>query len=93
MRAQGGGEVAVAELGGSVITGIDGNPLAVLAKQLGIPLYEIETAHVPIYMDDGTPPNTTLDTQVPRPCMGQAQSEQPVNLPSLWVELKSVVQD
>lgn len=93
MRAQGGGEVAVAELGGSVITGIDGNPLAVLAKQLGIPLYEIQTAHVPIYMDDGTPPDTTLDTQVPRPVWARLKSEQPVSLPSLWVVLKFVVQD
>src|SRR5579875_505113 len=32
---QGGGHAAVADLGGSIITGIDGNPLAVLAAQVG----------------------------------------------------------
>jgi hypothetical protein len=30
---QGGGRCAVADLGGSIITGIDGNPLSVLAAQ------------------------------------------------------------
>ena len=55
----------MAELGGSVITGIDGNPLAVLARQLHIPLYNIETEHVPIFMDDGTPADARLDKQVP----------------------------
>ncbi|KAK9846501.1 hypothetical protein WJX81_005367 [Elliptochloris bilobata] len=63
-RLEGGGQAAVAELGGSVITGIDGNPLAVLARQLHIPLYEIETEHVPIYMDDGTPADALLDNRV-----------------------------
>lgn len=32
---------AVADLGGSIITGIEGNPLAVLARQLGIPMHNI----------------------------------------------------
>lgn len=61
---QGGGQAAVAELGGSVITGIDGNPLAVLARQLHVPLYNIETEHVPIFMDDGMPADARLDNQV-----------------------------
>ena len=55
----------MAELGGSVITGIDGNPLAVLARQLHIPLYNIETEHVPIFMDDGSSADAQLDKQVP----------------------------
>jgi hypothetical protein len=34
VHAQAGGCSAVADLGGSIITGIDGNPLAVLAAQV-----------------------------------------------------------
>lgn len=41
-----GGHEAVADLGGSILTGIDGNPLAVLAKQLRIPMHEIEQTQV-----------------------------------------------
>lgn len=33
-RLQGRGVAAVADLGGSIITGIDGNPLATLVKQV-----------------------------------------------------------
>ena len=40
------GRSATADLGASVITGIDGNPLAVLAKQLQIPLHNIDEAQV-----------------------------------------------
>ena len=39
---------AVADLGGSILTGIDGNPLAVLARQLQIPLHEIEQTQASI---------------------------------------------
>lgn len=46
---------AVADLGGSILTGIDGNPLAVLARQLKIPLHEIEQTQV-----DATPDNVRL---------------------------------
>jgi len=38
---------AVADMGGSILTGIDGNPLAVLARQLHIPMHEIEQTEVP----------------------------------------------
>jgi len=51
---------AVADLGGSIITGIDGNPLAVLAKQLDIPLHDINSDDVPLYLADGS----QLDTQI-----------------------------
>lgn len=64
VHAQGDGHAGVAELGGSIITGINGNPLAVLARQLGIPLYDIATKTVPIYLDDGTPADQALDLQV-----------------------------
>ena len=33
-------------MGGSILTGIDGNPLAVLARQLNIPMHEIEQTEV-----------------------------------------------
>jgi hypothetical protein len=41
-----GGIEAVADMGGSILTGIDGNPLAVLARQLDIPMHEIEQTEV-----------------------------------------------
>jgi len=42
--SQGGdGFVGAADLGGSIITGINGNPLAVLARQLGVPLQNISS--------------------------------------------------
>lgn len=35
------GQVACADLGGSVITGVEGNPLTVLAQQMGLRLHTI----------------------------------------------------
>ena len=61
---QAGGLQAVADMGGSILTGIDGNPLAVLAKQLHIPMHDIETLQVPLYLADGTTPPKFLDEQV-----------------------------
>ena len=61
---QAGGLEAVADMGGSILTGIDGNPLAVLAKQLHIPMHDIETLQVLIYLADGTTPPKFLDEQV-----------------------------
>ena len=67
---QSGDMSAVADLGGSILTGIDGNPLAVLAKQLHIPLHVIDEADVPLYHDDGKQANTALDQEVSVPlCM------------------------
>eukprot|EP00879_Flechtneria_rotunda_P010703 GHRR01011185.1.p1 GENE.GHRR01011185.1~~GHRR01011185.1.p1 ORF type:complete len:666 (+),score=276.42 GHRR01011185.1:1382-3379(+) len=60
----GNGEAAVADLGGSIITGVDGNPLAVLARQLGIPLHDINGDNVPLYLRDGTQLDTAVDMQV-----------------------------
>jgi lysine-specific histone demethylase 1 len=54
----------VADLGGSIITGIDGNPLAVLAAQLRIPLHHINSADVPLFCDDGSQADRTLDSKV-----------------------------
>lgn len=50
---QSGDRAAVADLGGSIITGIHSNPLAVLARQLGIPLHDIN-AKVPLFLKDGS---------------------------------------
>ena len=56
----------VADLGGSIITGIDGNPLAVLAAQLRIPLHHINSSDVPLFCDDGSQADRTLDSKVVR---------------------------
>lgn len=61
---QSGDVSAVADLGGSILTGIDGNPLAVLAKQLHIPLHVIDEADVPLYQADGREANAGLDQEV-----------------------------
>jgi monoamine oxidase len=53
----------VADVGGSIITGIDGNPLAILTKQLKIPLSHIRD-RAPIFMPDGSPANDVLDSAV-----------------------------
>ena len=63
LNMQSGDVSAVADLGGSILTGIDGNPLAVLAKQLHIPLHVIDEADVPLYHDDGWEANTALDQE------------------------------
>ena len=64
MLLQKGKVSAVADLGGSILTGIDGNPLAVIAKQLHIPLHVIDEANVPLYQDDGQQAHTLLDQEV-----------------------------
>ena len=61
---QAGEHVAAADLGGSIITGIDGNPLAVLAAQLNIPLHDINVAGVPLYLEDGRLPDARIDQKV-----------------------------
>ena len=64
---QGPGVSCVADLGGSIITGIDGNPLTVLAKQLGIPLHEINSTDVMLYMAEGLQADQKLDDEVRQP--------------------------
>lgn len=59
-----GDVAAVADLGGSIITGIDGNPLAVLAKQLDIRMHDISSDDVPLYMRDGSQLDQAVDMQV-----------------------------
>lgn len=57
-------EGAVGDLGGSIITGIDGNPLAVIARQLGVPMHAINSEAVPLYTSGGAEANKRLDSQV-----------------------------
>ena len=54
----------VADLGGSIITGADGNPLAVLAAQLRVPLHHINSKDVPLFCDDGAQADRALDGKV-----------------------------
>ncbi|WOH14075.1 hypothetical protein DCAR_0933591 [Daucus carota subsp. sativus] len=55
--------VAAADLGGSVLTGINGNPLGVLARQLGLPLHKVRDI-CPLYLPDGKTVNSKMDTRV-----------------------------
>jgi hypothetical protein len=43
--------------------GIDGNPLAVIARQMGVPMHEIRN-RCPLYLEDGTEAPADLDAQV-----------------------------
>ncbi|KXZ47813.1 hypothetical protein GPECTOR_32g425 [Gonium pectorale] len=61
-RMEAGGVVGWAECGGSILTGCDGNPLAVLALQGGLPLHSIAEA-TPLYWADGSPVDEELDRQ------------------------------
>ncbi|CAI9096242.1 OLC1v1032338C1 [Oldenlandia corymbosa var. corymbosa] len=54
---------AAADLGGSVLTGINGNPLAVLARQLGIPLHKVRDM-CPLYLPNGRTVNSDIDSCV-----------------------------
>ena len=53
----------VADLGGAIITGIDGNPLAVLAHQLWRPLHAVREK-CPMYLDSGEEAPFHLDNEV-----------------------------
>ncbi|KAF6134077.1 hypothetical protein GIB67_005087 [Kingdonia uniflora] len=57
------GVVAAADLGGSVLTGINGNPLGVLARQLGFPLHKVRDI-CPLYLPDGTAVNSDTDSRI-----------------------------
>ncbi|KAL7001898.1 Lysine-specific histone demethylase 1 1 [Sarracenia purpurea var. burkii] len=59
----GNGLVAAADLGGSVLTGINGNPLGVLARQLGFPLHKVRDI-CPLYLPDGRTVNPEIDSRV-----------------------------
>lgn len=58
-----GNTAAAADLGGSVLTGIHGNPLGVLARQLSYPLHKVRDK-CPLYQPDGQPVNVVVDAKV-----------------------------
>lgn len=62
-RMDGCGVIAAADLGGSVLTGINGNPLGVLARQLGFPLHKVRDI-CPLYLPDGRMVNSEIDSRV-----------------------------
>ncbi|XP_077213339.1 LSD1-like 1 [Tasmannia lanceolata] len=55
--------VAAVDLGGSVLTGINGNPLGVLARQLGFPLHKVRDI-CPLYLPHGKAVNADVDSRV-----------------------------
>ncbi|KAK9755173.1 hypothetical protein RND81_01G006700 [Saponaria officinalis] len=61
----GGGGVVVgaADLGGSVLTGINGNPLGVLARQLGFPLHKVRDI-CPLYLPNGKAVDIQVDSRI-----------------------------
>ncbi|KAG0629790.1 hypothetical protein M758_1G130500 [Ceratodon purpureus] len=62
-KMKGDGFTASADLGGSVITGIEGNPLGVLAQQLNLPLHKIRDK-CPLYQPNGHPVKENVDFKV-----------------------------
>ncbi|KAL7584231.1 hypothetical protein Lser_V15G46014 [Lactuca serriola] len=62
-KMSGGDCVAAADLGGSVLTGINGNPLGVLARQLGFPLHKVRDI-CPLYLPNGRTVNPEIDSKV-----------------------------
>ncbi|GAV67999.1 Amino_oxidase domain-containing protein/SWIRM domain-containing protein [Cephalotus follicularis] len=62
-KMKGDGIFAAADLGGSVLTGINGNPLGVLARQLGLPLHKVRDI-CPLYLPDGKTVNSDIDSTV-----------------------------
>lgn len=62
-RMEGDSLMTSADLGGSVITGIEGNPLGVLARQLKIPLHNIRDK-CPLHQPNGLPVKEDVDSKV-----------------------------
>ncbi|KAL9141349.1 hypothetical protein ABFS82_14G096900 [Erythranthe guttata] len=59
----GGSVVGAADLGGSVLTGINGNPLGVLARQLEFPLHKVRDI-CPLYLPNGRTVDSDVDSKV-----------------------------
>ncbi|KAB2029846.1 hypothetical protein ES319_D05G189200v1 [Gossypium barbadense] len=62
-KMKGDGVVAAADLGGSVLTGINGNPLGVLARQMGLPLHKVRDI-CPLYLPDGKAVDADVDSRI-----------------------------
>ncbi|CAN8240711.1 unnamed protein product [Cochlearia groenlandica] len=54
---------AMADVGGSVLTGINGNPLGVLARQLGLPLHKVRDI-CPLYLPNGELVDVGVDSKI-----------------------------
>ncbi|XP_021713431.1 lysine-specific histone demethylase 1 homolog 1-like [Chenopodium quinoa] len=63
MCGEEGSVVGAADLGGSVLTGINGNPLGVLARQLGFPLHKVRDI-CPLYLPNGKAVDSDVDSRV-----------------------------
>lgn len=59
----GDGIEAMADVGGSVLTGINGNPLGVLARQLGLPLHKVRDI-CPLYLPSGELVDIGVDSKI-----------------------------
>ncbi|CAA7034174.1 unnamed protein product [Microthlaspi erraticum] len=59
----GDGVEAMADVGGSVLTGINGNPLGVLARQLGLPLHKVRDI-CPLYLPSGELVDIGVDSKI-----------------------------
>ncbi|KAJ1703097.1 hypothetical protein LUZ63_002876 [Rhynchospora breviuscula] len=62
-RMEGSLKYASTDLGGSVLTGTHGNPLCIIAKQLGLSHHKIRDK-CPLYRPDGQPVDPDLDRKV-----------------------------
>ncbi|GMI91383.1 LYSINESPECIFIC HISTONE DEMETHYLASE 1C, ARABIDOPSIS LYSINE-SPECIFIC HISTONE DEMETHYLASE [Hibiscus trionum] len=62
-KMKGDGVVAAADLGGSVLTGINGNPFGVLARQMGLPLHKVRDI-CPLYLPDGKAVDADVDSRI-----------------------------
>ena len=62
--------VAACEMGGSVLTGADGNPVAVIAKQMALPFWKIRD-ECPLYLEEAASRLTRIRT---RGCFGSLRT-------------------
>lgn len=62
-KVEGGNRTAAADLGGSVLTGTFGNPLAIMARQLSSSLHKVRDK-CPLYRIDGKPVDPDMDLKV-----------------------------
>ncbi|KAK9158594.1 hypothetical protein Scep_005168 [Stephania cephalantha] len=62
-KMEGGSRSAAADLGGSVLTGTLGNPLGILARQLGYALHKVRDK-CPLYCPDGKPVDPEMDSKI-----------------------------
>ncbi|KAI3974790.1 hypothetical protein MKX01_028050 [Papaver californicum] len=62
-KMEGSDKIAAADLGGSVLTGTFGNPLAILGRQLCCSLHKVRDK-CPLYKPDGKPVDPDMDMKV-----------------------------